>query len=262
MDLREIERQYDRAAAVYEQHDALEREVGLRLAERAAFVRNTPGRILDLGCGSGQSALLLKQQFPGSSVLGLDLSSRMLHQFSGKGDSAVQADLTRLPLAVRSIDLVFCNMALQWAGDFVQALNEIRRVLRPEGMLLFSLPGPDSLMELRQSAAQGLDESMPIYLPDLRDVGDCLQSAGFRDPVMDSERLTLNYPSVSQMQTELAVTGGAGFSRLMQDSGTAAGFDLTFEIVYGAAFGPSDGQPIRTGEGEVATFSVESLRKL
>lgn len=263
----EISRHYDRAAPDYDQHDAFEREVAERLVERMVFTRIPPNRILDLGCGTGSTSHKLLERFPDSEITGLDLSHGMLKKFQDRAGGkqnfqSVLGDLTQLPFTARSADLVFCNLALQWAGDFVHALNEIRRVLRPEGMLLFSVPGPDSLQALRQYPAEGAGSSMPIYMPDLRDVGDCLMSAGFRDPVMDSELLTLSYRSVAQMKTELAVTGGAGFVEVPEIPAKNGGIEISFEIVYGAAFGPADGQPVRTEEGEVATFSVDQLKKL
>lgn len=275
MNLREIERCFDQAAPVYDQHDALEREVGERLIERIAFTRLEPRRILNLGCATGRTSLALKSRFPEAEVIGLDLSAGMLGLFQNRfgdqvGDRAdarksmfcVQADLTRLPFPARSTDLVFCNLALQWAGDFVQALNEIRRVLRPEGMMLFTVPGPDSLLELRQNPGDGFDSTISIYMPDLRDVGDCLVAAGFRDPVMDSELLTLSYRTGSQMKAELAATGGAGFAEISDRTAQGSGVEISFEIVYGVAFGPADGQPVRTQGGEVVTFPADQLKKL
>lgn len=267
MNPREISRRYDRIAPVYEQHDALEREVGERLLERVEFARLAPKLVLDLGCGTGRASQALAERFPGSRVIALDLSPGMLAQTRARTDGqagihAVCGDFSRLPVASRSADLVFCNLSLQWADDFVHALNEARRALRPGGMLLFSVPGPDSLLTLRQGATAGADSTMPIYMLDLRDVGDCLVSAGFRDPVMDSEIITLSYSEAAKMHQELEITGGAGFAALAAGDGGQDAVEISFEIVYGAAFGPEDGQPVRTQEGEVATFAVNQLKTL
>lgn len=266
MDILDIERRYDQSSSAYDRHDALEREIGGRLLERAAFARLAPTRILDIGCGTGHGTQALKKRFEEATVIGLDLSRRMLQRVQeGSTEAApllaVQADLTRLPLAARRVDLAFCNLSLQWAGDFEQALREIRRVLTPEGMLLFSVPGPDSLRELRALVGQGASASMPIYMPDLQEVGDLLVSAGFSEPVMDNEMVTLSFPDPVAMQRELAVTGAAGFARLPAPPPAERGVEVGFEIVYGTAFGAPEGRPVRSGEGEVATFSVELLRK-
>lgn len=266
MDIRDIERRYDQAASGYEGHDALEREVGERLLERADFIRTPPARLVDLGCGTGRATLALKARFGPADIIALDLSRGMLTSLraraaASEGIFAVQADLCRLPLAARSADLIYCNLALQWADDFGAALQDIRRVLKPDGMFLFSVPGPDSLRELRGLTGRGASASIPIYMPDLQEVGDLLVSTGFSEPVMDSERMTLRYPDPVSMQRELAVTGGAGFARLPVPEAAPGRVEVSFEVVYGTAFGAPEGRPVRTGQGEVATFSVDQLRK-
>ena len=266
MKIGEIERSFDRASANYDDHDALEREVGKRLLQRVEFLRHAPARILDLGCATGCGAMALKHRFEDAEIIGTHVSHGMLRGLRRRsGDlgalPGVQADLTLLPFASRSFDLVYCNLALQWAGDFGHALNGIRRVLRPGGMLLLSVPGPDSLREFRGNSGQGASPSIPIYLPDLRDVGDLLMTCGYGEPVMDCELITLSYPSAKQMMVEFAVTGAAGFAKLPVPRAEDESIEVSFEIVYGAAFGPADGQPIRTAEGEVATFSIDQLRK-
>ena len=267
MNLYEIARRYDRSAPAYPQHDALEREVGKRLIERVEFKRLDPKRVLDLGCGTGRLVPELNDRFPGAEIVGLDLSTEMLRRFRDQPRArghfhCTRGDLTQLPFAARSFDLVFSNLALHWATDFVQALNEIRRVLNPEGMVLFTVPGPDSLRELRVSGSEGMDLTIPIYMPDLRDVGDCLVAAGFRDPVMDTESIALKYGSESRMRTELEITGGAGFAALADPPDHDSPVEISFEIVYGVAFGPGHGQPTRTQSGDVVTFPADQLKKL
>lgn len=266
MEIGEIQRRFDAAAADYERHDALEREVGERLLQRLEYARRPVATVLDLGCGTGRAGAALKGRFGEATVISMDISRMMLARLelrSGKAERwfAVMGEIDRLPFAARSADLVFCNLALQWAGDFARALGEFRRVLRPDGMLLFSVPGPGSLPELRQKAGAGTSAEMPIYMPDLRDVGDLLMSTGFSEPVMDSELITLSYPDAASMARELAATGGAGFAQLPASAGGAGGVAVSFEIVYGTAFGAPEGRPVRSGGGEVATFSVDQIRR-
>lgn len=266
VDIGEIQQRFDRAARDYERHDALEREVGERLLQRLEYVRRPVRRALDLGCGPGRASVALESRFTGAVIVALDVSPGMLARLKQRSGGsprlfAVMGELDRLPVAARSVDLVFSNLALQWAGDFAQALGEFRRVLRPEGMLLFSVPGPASLAELRARTGMGASTEIPIYMPDLRDVGDLLVSTGFSEPVMDSELIGLRYPDAAAMVRELAVTGGAGFARLPVRRPAGGAVDVSFEIVYGTAFGAPEGRPVRTGEGEVATFSVDQLRR-
>jgi len=111
--------------------------------------------------------------------------------------------------------------------------------------------------------------------PDLLDIGNALVAAGFRDPVMDMEDITLSYPDLKAMFRELDATGtsllvlGWDRRRLSEDALNQAyspfvqegRYPLSFEIVYGVAFGPQDGQPMKTPDGDVVTFSVDALRR-
>lgn len=257
MNLGEIEHAFDRVAARYPQHDALEREVGERLLERLAFSRLAPTRALDLGSGTGRVSQGLRKQFPRAAVYALDLSRGMLASGVGAQPNRVQADFCRLPFASRSFDLVVSNFALHWALDFGLAMQEIRRVLKPLGMFVFTVPGVGSFKGLE--VAVGQSAQMPVYMPDLQELGDFLVSSGYAEPVMDSEVITLSYPDVAAMNAELAVTGGSGFVEL--SAAPSQNLELCYEVVYGTAFGPPEGQPIRTGEGEVASFSVEALKR-
>lgn len=266
MNTREIEKRFDQCAPLYERHAALEQEVSDRLVERASFVRSQPGTIVDLGCGTGLALKALDARFSEADIICLDISRNMLIE-TRKVDASrfaafgVQADLTHLPMAARSVDLVYSNLALQWAGDFEQAMSEVRRILRPGGMFLFSVPGPSSLQELHGLTKNGGGLQVPIYMPDLQDVGDLLVSTGFTEPVMDCEFITLSYPGAEQMNAELAVTGSAGFAEIPLAGMENQEISVSFEVVYGLAFGPPEGQPVRTPEGETATFSIDQLRR-
>jgi malonyl-CoA O-methyltransferase len=271
---------FDAAAPRYDRHAALESEVASRLLDRIAFRRDEPRMVLDLGCGTGGGAEALKQSFRKAQVVALDLSPGMLAAARGRSRltrplHAVQADMAGLPFARASVDLAFCNLALPFLADPVRFFGEALRVLRPGGMLLFSAFGPGSLDQLDTAAAAAGYAVEASGFPDLLELGDALTATGFREPVMDVDRVTLDYPGVAALLDELEVTGTAllvdGWSRLGADpvgleshwpGRTPDGrVPLTFEIVYGAAFGSPEGQPRRTENGEEATFSVDSLLK-
>ena len=187
----------------------------------------------------------------------------------------VCADITRLPFAQDSLDLVFSSMVLHWASDLGAVFDECRRVLRPDGMLLFAALGPGSLAGLAGAWAEAGAAASLAPLPDLMQIGDTLMAAGFREPVMDMERITVQYSGLDALVRELECTGvsqlilgWAGWQRQRQpleralESRRVEGrIPVTFEIVYGTAFGPPEGQPRRTAEGEIASFSVDSLLK-
>ncbi|MFC1695672.1 methyltransferase domain-containing protein [Pseudomonadota bacterium] len=278
--LQTIRLAFERIAERYEHHAALEQEVCSRLLERTAFNRRAPAQILDLGCGTGAGSAKLKQMFRKAQVTGLDTSMGMLSRLrrrSGmlKPIRGVCGDIGSLPFATRSADMLFSNLATYWCPDPMAMFSEFRRVLRPDGMLLFSTLGPETLRELKAVWA-GVDEQVELpEFPDLMEIGNALVAAGFREPVMDMEVITLSYPDLPSMLEELEATGNAllvrGWDRRLGSEsaleqaysafGTDGKYPLSFEIIYGVAFGPQDGQPVKTPGGDVATFSVDALRR-
>ena len=193
LDRRQIKQSFERAAQTYDAAAALQREVCDRLAERLDYVKLAPARVLDLGCGTGQGVELLRGRYRNAHCLGLDLAESMLRATAARfgwwrRPSLLCASADRLPLADASVDLVFSSMTFQWCPDLDRLFAEIRRVLRPEGLLLFSTCGPDSLAELRQAWAQVDGYTHTSRFVDMHDVGDAMVRAGLADPVLDVER--------------------------------------------------------------------------
>ena len=274
-----ISAEFDRLAEGYDQHAALEQEVGARLLERLSFQRRSPERILDLGCGTGHMARQLKNRYRKAQVIGLDASPAMCRQTRQRSRwfrplLPVCADATQLPLAGRSVDLIFSNLAVQWCADFAALAAGFRRILRPGGLLLFSTLGPDSLQELRRLGSRVQPAISVRQFPDMHEAGDALQAAGFSEPVMDMERIRLEYVDIDGLLAELEGTGASAhfsdwtrlraqrlqWARAYRDMAAGTRLPVTWEVVYGAAFGPGEGQPIKSPEGDVVTFSVDSLR--
>jgi len=279
LDPQAVQRAFDRAAADYDRYAVLQQEIGRRLLERMEFLRGEPGSILDLGCGTGLASRAMRERFGAATVVGLDWSAGMLRRFRERnGASAVPlcADMQALPLPPRSFDLVFSNLAVQWSTDPGALFAGVRRVLRPGGAWLFSTFGPDTLHELR-NAWRGADEGPHVNrFADMHDIGDLLVAAGFAEPVMDVDVLTLEYRDVITLMRELkaigahnaasgrsaGLTGTGKFARVLEAYERFRRGDVypaTYEVIYGLAYGPAHGQPVRTREGEVASFPVDAL---
>ena len=271
---------FDQLAERYDQYAVLQREIGSRLLERLDFRRHEPGVILDLGCATGDSSRALARQFPGANVCALDGSTAMLAKLKpghGNGLSGLCADMHMLPLASDSVDLVFSNLTLSWGRDMQAIFTGMRRVMKPGATLVFTCFGPDTLYELKRAwQKMGGHPPVPAF-PDMHDVGDELVRAGFREPVMDADHLTLEFPGLHALLAEMEATGitligGENWHRAMCENGSdqlseayarsqnGNRFPIVFEIIYGTAFAPEEGQPVKTSEGDVATFSVDSLR--
>lgn len=284
LDRNAIRSSFDRAASSYDRHAVLQREIESRLLERIEFLRHEPATVLDLGCGTGSASRVFAGQFPNASVIALDWAPAMLLKAaeiarshpSAAGFSRVCADMHDLPLAARSTDLVFSNLALQWSYDLPAVFREFRRIMRADAMLVFTCFGPDTLHELKQ-AWRAVDARPHVNdYPDMHDIGDELLAAGFREPVMDAERITLEYPDVMSLMRDLkgigahnvasgrfhGLTGKSSLKRMLrayEPFRRGDRYPASYEIIYGTAFAPRDGQPVKTPAGDIATFSVDAL---
>lgn len=283
LDRREIRRAFQRAAAGYDEAAFLQREVEDRLLDRVALVQLSPERILDLGSGTGRASERLKHRFRKAQVCAVDQAPAMAARARRRSRwlrpiEAVCADALQLPLAANSFDLVFSNLMLQWVEEREPCFDELRRVLRPGGVLLFTTFGPDTLNELRESWAEANGSTHVHEFDDMHHLGDELLRAGFADPVMDAETVTVTYEDARALMRDLkaigahnastararTLTGKAHFRRMLdayERYRSDGRLPATYEVVYGHALAPAEGQPRRTERGQEASFSVDHLKK-
>jgi malonyl-CoA O-methyltransferase len=295
LDRAQVRRAFERAAATYDGAAVLQREVGQRMAERLGVVRMQPGAILDAGCGTGAALGELHARYPDARLIGLDLAlnmtlaardrsmvaarsarsllGRVLGSLAPARDLrpwCVCGDIASLPIKTASIDLVWSNLTLQWLGDPQKAFVEFRRALRVGGLLSFTTFGPDTLKELREAFLAADRATHVGRFIDMHDIGDMLVHAGFADPVMDMETLTLTYGDAIDLMRDLKAIGAhnitAGRPRGMMGRQRwrrmLAALEATrrdgrlpasFEVVYGHAWKP---EPRVTDDGR-AIIRVE-----
>jgi len=272
-----VRRQFDRRAARFARHDFIVREVGRRLIDRLEVIRLDPRRIVDVGCGSAGTSERLLQRFPRARWLGLDLSEAMLaaaarasvlsRLLPWRASRALLAcaDAAALPLADGSVDLLFSNLMLHWHPQPHTVFPEWLRVLRVDGLLLFSCFGPDTLKELRRAYHAAGIAARPMPFVDMHDFGDMMAAAGFATPVMDAETIRLTYATPQALLREAAALGGnpcddrgAGLVSGPRARALVAALEaardpqgritLSFEIAYGHAWKP---QPRVRGQSTV-----------
>jgi len=160
----------------------------------------------------------------------------------------VAADEEALPFADGSLDLVVSALALQFVNDLPGTLIQIRRALRPDGLLLAALVGGDSLIELREAFAAAESEAeggvSPRVAPfaDLRDIGALLQRAGFALPVVDTDRLTVRYDSVRDLMRELRRMGATNILHERRRTPLRRATLDRMEDIYCDRFGDPDGR--------------------
>ncbi|MFL6648405.1 MAG: malonyl-ACP O-methyltransferase BioC [Sulfurifustaceae bacterium] len=268
-DKRRLRAQFERAAVSYDSAAVLARTVADRLIERLDVVRLVPQRALDAGCGTGYCTRALARRYRAAQVVGIDLAFAMVSEARRKAgwfsrSRFVSGDVERLPFADASFGLVSANFALTWSDPAI-AFTELLRVLQPDGLLVFTTLGPDTLSELRE-AWRTVDETAHVHtFLDMHDIGDALVHAGFADPVMDVERYTLTYPDVPAVLRDLkalgvqnadparrrGLTGRKRFQRFQSAYEACAEhgrIPATYEVVYGHAWAPAQR---RTADGAV-----------
>lgn len=270
LDPKAVRRQFSRRANSPGRADFLFAEVEARMLERLDLVRLSPRNVLDVGCGAGRSLLALRKRFASAQLLGLDSASAMARaaraafappargllarlRAGGEAQPVAQvavADAHALPLADASVDLIWSNLALHWFAAPERAVGEWYRVARPGGLAHFSFFGVDTLAELRALGAR------MMAFHDLHDIGDLLAAAGFAEPVMDSERLTLTWAGPQALLGDLRALGGnalRGRFRGLLGRGHLAGWlhalealrgpdgrlQATVELVFGHAWCPA-----------------------
>lgn len=282
LDPHQVRRHFGRAATSYEKHDALQREVQTALLERLDFYLETPLRVVDIGAGTGRGTALLKQRYPKAEVIALDLALPMLraakqHNSWLKPFMRVCAEATHLPLADHSVDVLYSNLCFQWVDDLPALFGECMRVLKPGGFMAFSSFGPDTLKELRAAWAEADQLPHVGRFLDMHDVGDAMLNAGLRDPVLDVFRYTLTYSEPRKLLEELqglgatnadrararGLTGKARYQRMLaayEAMRVDGRIPASWEVVSAHAWGPPVGQPRRVPGGEIASFSIDSLR--
>ncbi|HSO07569.1 MAG TPA: malonyl-ACP O-methyltransferase BioC [Pelomicrobium sp.] len=263
VDKRQVRQAFDRAAASYDRAAVLQREVADRMLERLDYVRLAPAAILDAGCGTGYGLERLRERYPQATRIALDLAPAMLRYVRerapwwrralGRQPGLVCGDLERLPLRPGSVDLVWSNLTLQWCNDLKAAFDGVHRALTVGGLFMFSTFGPDTLKELRAAFGRVDRYTHVNRFVDMHDIGDLLLAAGFADPVVDMEFVTVTYPDFARLLAEIRAIGAHNVTRgrrrgLMGKRAWQAAREhyetlrrdgvlpATFEVVYGHAW--------------------------
>ena len=272
---KDLRRRLDRAAAQFADHEFVHAHTREGLFERLTPMTVDARRVLDLGTATGAAIKPLAARFPKASVVGLDMAYEMLAAQPRswfRRPALVQADALALPFAEASFDVVYANLSLSFIDDLPRAAGEVARILRPEGLFVFACLGADSFGELRDAWA-GLDENAHVAsFPDMHDLGDALVRAGLGDPVLDVDRLEIQYRNRASLIRDLTAVGArnslagraAGLAgrdklktfeeRLFEDGATLG---LELELVYGHAFGTAAPAP----DGAVAIDAASIGRR-
>ncbi len=286
-----VRRSFGDAAKSYDGNAFLQREIADRLFERLEYIKLTPTSVLDIGCGTGYATAKLRERYADADIIGLDLAPPMLITARAQAKTAswlkrltgrapamswLCGDAEALPLKSESIDLVLSNLTLQWC-DPEQVAKEAARVLKPNGLFMFTTLGPDTLKELR-AAFRAVDDKPHVNkFVDMHDIGDILVHSGFADPVMDQEIITLTYAELKPLLQELKgigahnvqdgrSTGLMGRTRWRRMVMAYEAFrknerlPATYEVVYGHAWKP-EFMKRKTSDGQ-QTIDINEFKRM
>jgi malonyl-CoA O-methyltransferase len=272
-------RSFARASACFDSACFVHDEARQRLLERLDYLRIDVRDAADLGCATGAGAIAIARRYPGARVLAVDTSLPMLRRArAAAGKTAVLAgDAGRLPLADRSVDLLFANLMLPWC-DPVGVFREAARTLRAGGVFAFATVGPDTLGELRRAWA-AVDDRVHVHaFVDMHDLGDLAGASGLAEPVMNTERLEITYADPARLIADLRacgavnVAGGrhraltgrrrwARFEQSLKDRARHGRIAITVELIFGHAWASGSAQ-MRPRSGSEVAYPAEGLPTL
>lgn len=283
LDLHEVRRAFDQAAAAYDANTPLQAMVRERVLERLELADRAARCVLDAGCGTGVAIPALAKLFRKAELHALDIAPAMLRVARKRKPwfRKLQlhcADMTAMPLPDSKVDVLYSSLALQWLNDLDAALAEFARVMRPKGLLVFSTFGPDTLKELRSVFASVDGYTHVNRFLDLHDIGDALVRHGFREVVMDVEHFTVTYDTVRDLMRDLKIIGAhnatqgrarglmgkqrfQAIEREYEKLRVDGKLPLSYEVVYGTAWAPDELHlPPGAVPASKGVISVDALR--
>jgi len=250
---------FEKAAKTYDAAAVLQREIAKRMGERLDYIKHQPKTVLDAGCGTGFITKDLLKRYPKSQIISLDLALNMTLKTKEQGSwfrkpRLVCADAEQIPLKDDSIDLIVSNLMIQWSNDLTKMFTGFHSVLAPNGLLLFSTFGPDTLKEMRESWSTVDNKPHTSSFVDMHEIGDALLKSGFINPVTDMELITMTYSNVRQLMKDIKQIGASNtdserskglmgkqklkaFESAYEQFKTPEGlYPASWEIIYGHAW--------------------------
>ena len=207
----------NRASIKYKKYDYLFDEANGRLFERLKSIKRGFKNTLEIGSRTGNTIELFNKKNDIKKIFISDISKKMLliskKKKSNKQKNFLILDEENLPFKNRQFNLVFSNLYLHWANDLYKVLNEIYRILKPDGLFLCTVFGSETLNELKYSlccAEDKISKSIsPRVSPFLRlqDAGTLLQKSGFQLPVIDKDTIKIYYDDIFSLMKDLKGMG-------------------------------------------------------
>ncbi|AGF47189.1 biotin synthesis protein BioC [Candidatus Kinetoplastibacterium desouzaii TCC079E] len=265
--------------------------IATKMIDNLKFVHINPETILDVGCGSGDNSDLLKSLYKKSYYIGLDNCETLLQESKKKLKKYhcffnkllnkknipkfIQSDMASSGLETEYFDLIWSNLALHWHPQPQKVFLEWYRLLKNNGLLMFSCFGPNTIKEVRLALQDANLETKTLEFIDMHDYGDMLVEYGFTNPVMNQETLNIFYKTPQELIKDIYCIGGNPslgrksnltskewlkklYDALEKQKNEFNNLKLTIEIIYGHAWRHNN-QFINNNEKYININSINKL---
>ena len=269
---------FNRAAISYEKYSGIQDQISQDLLVKLGHANINPKNILDLGCGTGKNGLHLQDKFKETTLVNFDLSENMLEEARKKPISSpvvvpnekpsnlyVCGDMENLPFKDSSFDLVWSSSAIQWSNNLSSVFKHIKRILKRNGLFIFSTFGPKTLWELKEVNEKISGESKTNKFIAKHNIDDLLLASGFKSPLLEAKNITLPYSSTEKLLLDIGKIGasngnsnrskglrGRGFMESIKKEYESFKQDdlypATYEVIYGHAWKGQQSCEVKTGE--------------
>jgi malonyl-CoA O-methyltransferase len=243
---------FSNRAYSYDDYSFIQKNVNERLLNRLNLIKHDKKNILEIGSGTGDLSQTLLDKYPELNIVSIDLSHEMIMAHKDKNPSAIciQTKGETPPFKNESFDTILSSLTLHWCDLNENVFKRYSNLLKPNGLLLFSAAGPDTFREFKKCPETIYKKLRFNNFIDMHHYGDFMLNANLKDPVVDSEFITLEFTSLKQLLNSLRLTGTNVTNidqtqyinrreyRIIADSlynGTSDSFELTYEIIFGYA---------------------------
>ncbi|KAJ3274429.1 hypothetical protein HDV01_003033 [Terramyces sp. JEL0728] len=246
--------------------DYLKDNVADRVADRILDIKRDFNTVLDFGCGAGHLIKYLDTDMVQEKLIQYDSCELLMNRDSTKypvETDKVVGDLEQLPFENNTFDAVVSSMALHWVNDLPGTLVQINNSLKPDGVFIGAMLGGDTLYELSLQLAEterygGISPHISPMVQH-QDIGSLLSRSGFELTTVDVDEITIKYPSMFELLTDLQAMGESNAMNLINytskdvfmaasaiyDSvyGEQGHVPATFQIIYMIGWKPHYSQP-------------------
>ncbi len=247
---------FSRRAQTYDSQSFIQTEVTKRLLKRLELIKHDKCDILDIGSGTGKLSLDIKKKYSSVNITCMDISYEMhqVHRQKEPKAKCIVGSAERLPFEQSSFDTILSSLTLHWCSVNSDLFKKISSLLMPHGLFLFSVVGPDTLKEFRKCPSEIYSKLRFNSYIDMHHYGDLMLAADFKDPVVDNEKITIEFSSFEQLLKSLRFSG----TNLTSPSNksyitkseylkikeclyneSSKTFDITYDIIFGYALKPN-----------------------